>query len=1386
MKNDIKALLVTNMLPLWQRIYDENINNTVLDFIRWKKSETNSSSNDTAMHLHNMLCRFITHKIEEHFKFISTLNERYTLFSGQVQRAVTQEEQWQHQKKFLQFMGCSTSQLKSINKARKRWFGNDTIKDRYQNTVSHFEHELNFLMARLAELITLFAKRYDNHNCDLLFNTLKLDEKFNPILLYENDERVAYEAIHCIKISYAYLTSDPKNDQLLQHIYRIASDPHLPIWVQTEALDLLFYLNPNSFTRLLQYRLVNPSNVKDDLFYRSRALEAAIQHQSKISDDVLNELVTSLCSDPSPFVRQQLANNLPKLSKALRFDTYSTLTSISQPIEVQAKAWLISSDLLSTNDVKDSVETQKTFIDRFLWGLTHQPDGLLLRLLMELAPELMQCLVDHNQATLHDEFYQQCLSTLTRIHTSHEQTSIRRWAAQARETLWHIRHSKPAFDQLNKLESMALESQIKLKRPKIETDELGRQLATNSSKGFGHDIHVKKNILVVRAGYALGFRLWRFIHELMTPSTDKRQNHNHIQGKHFYGHVQVPSQLLGEASETNVPGEPVIIKDEQGWRPYLPLLDQILSSLDQGWPTKSIKIFTSEGTTEIMPPSNIFNRIWAKLYISFHFKRLADLRNWQENDTYPAHAYLQSFAKLGFEFRIHSYKDETQTFPVDKRVGRFFPAVFPVFAISEFWRDIQNYFYSVYQNTLEQLGVFLVAVSALFFGQHFLLNHRFRKSRKLIPLVIGGWGTRGKSGTERLKSALFNGQGISLVSKSTGCEAQFLYAPTNRPLRELFLFRPYDKASIWEQLQLTRLAEKLKVNVFLWECMGLTPRYINILQEQWMRDDLSTITNCYPDHENIQGPSGIDIPKVMMRFVPNNATIISSEDSMSPLLESAAIQKNSHYRKVSWIDAHFIASDILERFPYEEHPTNIALVLKMADELDFKQDIALKSMADNVIPDLGVLKIYPQSYINHRNFTFINAMSANERLAALNSWHRLKLDKISVESEPNTWLTTLVNNRADRISRSQVFAKMLANDLSADQHVLIGTNIDGLLQYIEDQWRVRIDRSFSDIQHEYQAKTIIKRLKETCTFIRVPITHQQIQVRIQSIFKNLNIDASVDISIQNDDISHLTQYLSHLDDTIQDSIINLAKNLINESHQYSEIIKKINNPDDPITLDEVHDLTWEWFRRRLIVVEDPHIDGNALIALIMSHTPAGLSNKMIGLQNIKGTGLDFVYRWQAWDKVSKLCNMMDSKIENQALSAAKELANIKELGLLDEKRVLQVCKNIRNISITQTELFQAELNTIESNMNQQISDIQRQSGADIQESTIVKLINALESFLDAGQSVKRKKLALCIYDDLASQTISIDRAIAELNKLNKEQKGGWLIKKLTRKFKFIQ
>ena len=101
-------------------------------------------------------------------------------------------------------------------------------------------------------------------------------------------------------------------------------------------------------------------------------------------------------------------------------------------------------------------------------------------------------------------------------------------------------------------------------------------------------------------------------------------------------------------------------------------------------------------------------------------------------------------------------------------------------------------------NTLPQLGL-VVGVSLVLVVGRLVYKQRTQwRNRRRVSLVLGGWGTRGKSGVERKKAALISALGARFVSKTTGCEAMFIPAYDLERPRELVLFRPHNKASIWE------------------------------------------------------------------------------------------------------------------------------------------------------------------------------------------------------------------------------------------------------------------------------------------------------------------------------------------------------------------------------------------------------------------------------------------------------------------------------------------------------------------------------------------------------------------------------------------------------------
>jgi poly-gamma-glutamate synthase PgsB/CapB len=498
---------------------------------------------------------------------------------------------------------------------------------------------------------------------------------------------------------------------------------------------------------------------------------------------------------------------------------------------------------------------------------------------------------------------------------------------------------------------------------------------------------------------------------------------------------------------------------------------------------------------------------------------------------------------------------------------------------------LQSFLADRYANTIGELLVFCLLLAALFLYLHARRHRQGRMDRSSIPLVIGGWGSRGKSGTERLKAALFNAMGRSLICKTTGCEPVLLYGKRFGPLEEIPLHRPYDKATIWEQLDVLHIAAQAKVDVFLWECMGLNPDYVKLMQEDWMRDDISTITNTYPDHEDIQGPSGMDVAESIASFIPPGGQLLTSEQLMYPLLEKRCTEQGAAIGKPSPFDLYCITDEVLQRFPYNEHPHNIALILALARKLGVSQDYALKEMADRIKPDIGVLRVYPRVEIKGCTLEFSNGFSANEKFGCLSNWQRLGLNKLNIIDAPKVWLTALVNNREDRVTRSQVFAQLLVQEVDIDCIYVVGSNIDGFESFYVETVHALVKEL--DLSHRESARLV---LMEYGQRLRIPESRAVLERRVAGLPGDNEISANF-----------------------------LAWQALKEELD--------RGPYNSALMEKIRNFLIQCFRKKLIKVP-PHTDARTLFKLIVASTPLGFEHKMHGMQNIKGIGLLWLELWE--------------------------------------------------------------------------------------------------------------------------------------------------------------
>ena len=1367
-KRVLRQWLTLGLTPHWCRVHAQLLDEFMRAWGQWIKIRKTQGDTplrhegETGESLVVWLLRYLDQCTTE----INRLHTLQVRFIHEHDRASDQQEQWRIILDYARELGSTGLRLWGDRRALRRWFDREAVIDRCIRRRAQQEQRLSFALDRLgvASARLIQEALEGGQEPGLIWARVAIERPLLDMLTHEGDHRVVLAAFRALTTALQALpVGEPERlieEPTLRYIYRSSLESRQHVWIQSEALELLEYLSPNALEMALKQRLTSPRE-GDDLFVRRRAVALLLRHEAEHT--TLHPLLEQVMSDPSPFVRQGLAEGLGWSRHLGGIQLLTQLATADAEPSVRMAALLALAQQMELHS-----DAPTPLLDALLPQLEHEPHPLVLRTLIHATLLVSQTMAAHPNERLEANL-ERCRLALGQCACLTPELPVRRWAAQAAEKVRLWQHPI-AYQVAQQLQQLVLKTPAGRSRriprrlaQRVTPETLGRILAVLAQDELHLTIRQGWFSYRLYRGDQFGFRWWRFIHEMRHPSTDKRQAFSHLIGRHFQGQIHAPSTILNEMSPTKVPGEPLYMDAEGGWRPYLPLVDEMISILEQGG---QVDLHTAQGITHITPPRWPWGRLRALWHITVHFPRYATLRNFKQEQGGDMDEYIRTLTQLGFAVRFSPRYD-------DPSVQRFFSAagVIP-FIDPELQRRFEEYFFSAYENSIYELIIFASLALGLFLARHLWLGLQIRRERRHIPLVIGGWGTRGKSGTERLKAAVFHAHGLGVISKTTGCEAMFIHAPPFMAAREMFLFRPYDKATIWEQHNLVTLSQKLDCQVFLWECMALTPSYVRLLQHDWMRDDLSTITNAYPDHEDLQGPAGINIPAVIAQFIPEHAQVISSEEQMAPILREVARSVNTPMDEVGWLDAGLLTPDILARFPYAEHPNNIALVTRLCTRLGLPADESLKAMADQVIPDIGVLKIYPAASLNGRWLSFVNGMSANERLGCLSNWRRVGFAQHNPEQQPNEWLATVVNNRADRVARTKVFARLLVQDISADLHLLIGGNLSGLMGFIEEELAAQLaGMSLWPAADDHNPQ---QQLLKQAHWLRIPTSAAAVTGRIRSMLIGMGVEQApaATLASQWEQRDTMTQQITDLSLEHGAQLLTWIEHFRSQYQAWKILDQRVSATP---TIDEGLDTLYrQWvhsvFMGRIVVVWDYHASGNDIIRALVQQTPPGLHNRTMGIQNIKGTGLDFVYRWQAWDQCQRGCYDLISGQPARFSQGLSALTSFGDYGPLCEQLVRQTLISAKSLPEAQTEKVQADLQLILVNMEHALAKDQTLSQTEAaQGGRFDWLFEAVEAFLDAGDAVKRRKQANRIYKELMHERISRQRAADLLGELIKRQ-----------------
>ncbi|MBZ0263744.1 poly-gamma-glutamate synthase PgsB [bacterium] len=331
------------------------------------------------------------------------------------------------------------------------------------------------------------------------------------------------------------------------------------------------------------------------------------------------------------------------------------------------------------------------------------------------------------------------------------------------------------------------------------------------------------------------------------------------------------------------------------------------------------------------------------------------------------------------------------------------------------------------------LVIVLLTVVLIGFGAYEFTLHRQRATS--IPIRIHVNGTRGKSSVTRLIAAGLRAGGIKTLAKVTGTLPRII----DENGLEIPIVRLHP-VNIIEQIKVFRLFTKHEPKAIVMECMAVQPEYQWICEHQFVRSTIGVITNARMDHVREMGPSLENIANSLSNTIPTNGLTFTAEDK-KPLLEVMQKRAEKNKSKFEAISFHDVSDDDMRRFQHIEHQSNVALALRVCEEVGIDRKTALEGMI-NSHPDPGALKMFRIRSEGGRRVLFLNALAANDPESTLLAWER------AWELYPDQGRAIiLLNTRSDRFDRSVQLVEMMSRFMKFDLLLSMGESTEMLDQH---------------------------------------------------------------------------------------------------------------------------------------------------------------------------------------------------------------------------------------------------------------------------------------------------------------------------------------------------
>lgn len=309
----------------------------------------------------------------------------------------------------------------------------------------------------------------------------------------------------------------------------------------------------------------------------------------------------------------------------------------------------------------------------------------------------------------------------------------------------------------------------------------------------------------------------------------------------------------------------------------------------------------------------------------------------------------------------------------------------------------------------------VVTLAVFAYWRMSVMRHQKRIDQLNVRIHVNG--IRGKSSVTRLVAGVLREGGFVTVAKTTGSAARVI-----GPRGEEEPIKRRGAATINEQVDIVRQHVTQGVEALVIECMAVRPLYQEYSQNFIVRSDITIITNVREDHQEEMGETLEEIADSMSVTSPYNGVLITGESRphLQERLRRTAERRGSRF---IYADPRRVLDEDLQSFDYLQFKDNVATGLVVADLLGIDRRTALRGMWKSV-PDVGVVRL--RSYdIRGKRVLWVPMFAANDRESVIATFEILQ-----AYFPQGATVIGILNNRADRGRRAELFATMVPQDLA--------------------------------------------------------------------------------------------------------------------------------------------------------------------------------------------------------------------------------------------------------------------------------------------------------------------------------------------------------------------